>query len=288
MTAVRNLINFLFRYSAWILFIVYTVASCVLLFRNNPYQHHVFLTSANSVTSGIYSASSAVTSYFNLKGINEDLQRRNADLELEILNLKRTLSAYREKEYADSVPVDSSLQRYSFITAHVINNSISRSHNYITLNKGELDGLRPEMGVVDQNGVVGIVNIVGAHSARVISLLNPHLRLSCKVKGHNHVGSLVWQGADYTSAILEELPRHAEFSNGDTIVTSGYSTVFPEGVPVGVVESGMKDHDENFYALKVKLFTDFSTLSTVRVIKDSMTDEIKSIENSEVKPAKKS
>lgn len=283
----RNLINFLFRYSAWILFIIYTVASCVLLFRNSPYQHHVFLTSANSVVSGVYSASSSVTAYFNLKGINEDLQRRNTDLELEVLNLKRTIDFYREKEYADSVPVDSSLQRYTFITAHVINNTITKSHNYITLNKGTEDGLRPEMGVVDQNGVVGIVNVVGPHSARVISLLNPFLRLSCKVKGHNHVGSLVWQGNDYTYAILEELPRHAEFQNGDTIVTSGYSTVFPEGVPVGVVEEGMKEHDENFYALKVRLFTDFATLSTVRVIRDEMTDEINDLEKNTIQPTKK-
>ena len=283
----RNLINFLFRYSAWILFIIYTVASCVLLFRNSPYQHHVFLTSANSVVSGVYSASSSVTAYFNLKGINEDLQRRNTDLELEVLNLKRTIDFFREKEYADSVPVDSSLQRYSFITAHVINNTITKSHNYITLNKGTEDGLRPEMGVVDQNGVVGIVNVVGPHSARVISLLNPFLRLSCKVKGHNHVGSLVWQGNDYTYAILEELPRHAEFQNGDTIVTSGYSTVFPEGVPVGVVEEGMKEHDENFYALKVRLFTDFATLSTVRVIRDEMTDEINDLEKNTIQPTKK-
>ncbi len=283
----RNLINFLFRYSAWILFIIYTVASCVLLFRNSPYQHHVFLTSANSVVSGVYSASSSVTAYFNLKGINEDLQRRNTDLELEVLNLKRTIDFYREKEYADSVPVDSSLQRYSFITAHVINNTITKSHNYITLNKGTEDGLRPEMGVVDQNGVVGIVNVVGPHSARVISLLNPFLRLSCKVKGHNHVGSLVWQGNDYTYAILEELPRHAEFQNGDTIVTSGYSTVFPEGVPVGVVEEGMKEYDENFYALKVRLFTDFATLSTVRVIRDEMTDEINDLEKNTIQPTKK-
>ncbi len=283
----RNLINFLFRYSAWILFIIYTVASCVLLFRNSPYQHHVFLTSANSIVSGVYSASSSVTAYFNLKGINEDLQRRNTDLELEVLNLKRTIDFYREKEYADSVPVDSSLQRYSFITAQVINNTITKSHNYITLNKGTEDGLRPEMGVVDQNGVVGIVNVVGPHSARVISLLNPFLRLSCKVKGHNHVGSLVWQGNDYTYAILEELPRHAEFQNGDTIVTSGYSTVFPEGVPVGVVEEGMKEHDENFYALKVRLFTDFATLSTVRVIRDEMTDEINDLEKNTIQPTKK-
>ncbi|MDE6650935.1 MAG: rod shape-determining protein MreC, partial [Paramuribaculum sp.] len=163
----------------------------------------------------------------------------------------------------------------------------NKTHNYITLNKGELDGVKPEMGVVDQNGVVGIVNLTAPHSARVISLLNPNFRLSCKVKGHNHVGSLVWDGSDYTTAILEELPKHAEFQEGDTIITSGYSTVFPEGVPVGVVIKGMRDHDENFYTLKVKLFTDFPNLSTVRVIGDSMKEEIDNLEKSSIQPKKK-
>ncbi|MDE6048927.1 MAG: rod shape-determining protein MreC [Paramuribaculum sp.] len=283
----RNLINFFFRYSAWILFIIYVVASCFLLFRNNPYQQHVYLTSANTVSAGVYSASASLTAYFNLKDINEDLQRRNADLELELLNMRGTLAAYKEKDYDNTVKPDTTLARYSYVIAHVINNSVNKSHNYITLNKGELDGVKPEMGVVDQNGIVGIVNLTGPHSARVISLLNPNLRLSCKVKGHNHVGSLVWEGGDYTSAILEELPKHAEFEEGDTIITSGYSTVFPEGVPVGVVTKGMRDHDENFYTLKVRLFTDFSTLSTVRIIGDSMKEEIDSLERTSIEPNKK-
>lgn len=283
----RNLINFFFRYSAWILFIIYVVLACVLLFRNNPYQQHIYLTSANAVSSKVYSTSASLTAYFNLKEINEDLHRRNADLEMEILKLRQTLSSYREKEFDSTNPSDSSLSRYSYVIAQVINNSVNKSHNYITLNKGELDGIKPEMGVVDQNGVVGIVNLTGPHSARVISLLNPNLRLSCKVKGHNHVGSLVWEGGDYTTAILEELPKHAEFNIGDTIITSGYSTVFPEGVPVGVVEKGMRDHDENFYTLKVKLFTDFPTLSIVRVIGDSIKEEIDALEKSTLIPTKK-
>ena len=134
------------------------------------------------------------------------------------------------------------------------------------------------MGVVDRNGIVGIVNVVGPHSARIISFLNSNLRISCKVKGYEQVGSLVWDGKKPDEAILEELPRHAVFNPGDTIVTSGYSTVFPEGVPVGVVLKNLEDYDENFFALRVKLFTDFSTLSTVRIIADNMKEELQRTE----------
>lgn len=274
----RNLLNFLLKYSAWILFALYVTASCVLLFQHNPYQHHVWLTSANMVSAGMYEVASNVTSYFSLRDINEDLQRRNSSLELEVISLRRQLIQLREEIAADTVKLDSALSRYSFILAHVINNSINRPHNYITIEKGALDGIEPEMGVVDQNGVVGIVNVVGPHSSRVISLLNPNLRLSCKLKGQDYVGSLVWDGVKSTEAVLEELPRHGKFHKGDTIVTSGFSTVFPEGVPVGTVIGSHNDHDENFYSLRIKLFTDFSTLSTVRVISDGMKEELLEVE----------
>lgn len=249
-----------------------------MLFSTNPFQHHVYLSSANIVSSGVYRAANSVTSYFSLRDINEDLQRRNSDLELEIYHLKDVIRNYQEQVHADTMTVDSALTRYHFLIAHVINNSINRSHNYITIEKGRLDGVEPEMGVIDQNGIVGIVNVVGDHTARLISVLNPYLRLSCKVKGEQQVGSLVWDGKNPGEAILEELPKHAKFIKGDTIVTSGYSSVFPEGVPVGTILSGTRDREDNFYTLRVKLFTDFSTLSTVRVIRDNMKEELTTVE----------
>lgn len=273
-----ELLKFFVKYSSWFLFALYIVAGCVLLFSTNPFQHHVYLSSANIVSSGVYRAANSVTSYFSLRDINEDLQRRNSDLELEIYHLKDVIRNYQEQVHADTMTVDSALTRYHFLIAHVINNSINRSHNYITIEKGRLDGVEPEMGVIDQNGIVGIVNVVGDHTARLISVLNPYLRLSCKVKGEQQVGSLVWDGKNPGEAILEELPKHAKFIKGDTIVTSGYSSVLPEGVPVGTILSGTRDREDNFYTLRVKLFTDFSTLSTVRVIRDNMKEELTTVE----------
>ena len=269
--------DFLLKNSRWFLFVIYVVASCAMLFDTNPYQHYVWMTSAGRVSSAVYGAGANVTSYFHLHDINEDLQRRTADLELEVIGLRHQLRALNEQVYADSLANAPVKQPFDFIIAHVISNSVSRTHNYITIEKGRLDSIRPEMGVVDQNGVVGIVNVVGDHSARVISLLNPKMRLSCKVKGRDYFGSLVWDGRTPTEAVLEEMPRHEKFRKGDTIVTSGYSAVFPEGIPVGTIISHEKEHDDNFYALRIKLLTDFTTLSTVRVISNAMRAELDAI-----------
>lgn len=275
----HNLLAFFVKTGTWILFGFYVVVSCVLLFTRNPYHHYVYLTSANSAVSAVYEAASNVTSYFNLRSINNDLLHRNSELEMEVLGLKQQLRRLSEDVVSDTFMVDSLPKRYHFIMAHVINNSVTRINNYLTIEKGSLDGIEPEMGVVDVNGVVGIVNKVGPHSARVISVLNPNWRLSCKVKSTGHIGSLVWDGKDSRDALLEELPQHAVYEVGDTIVTSGHSSAFPEGVPVGTVVESMGHKDDNFRTLRIRLFTDFSTLRTVRVVKDAMRDELIEVES---------
>ena len=283
----RELFDFFIRNSKWFVYAFFVVASCMLLFQGNPYQHHVMLTSANAVTATVYEAGNNVTSYFNLRETNEDLNRRNAFLEKEVINLREKLQRYAESEFADTLVTDDSADHFDFIVAHVINNSISRPYNYITLDKGSKDGVKPELGVIDQNGVVGIVSAVGPRSARVISLLNPNLRLSCKIKNSEHFGSLVWGGNDPTTALLEELPRHTVYSPGDTIVTSGYSAVFPPGLPVGVVLDDGLNHNENFFTLKVKLFADFTTLSNVQIVMNNFAEEIAETEQSDASSDKK-
>lgn len=278
----RNLLNFFLRYSSWFVFLFYALLSCYLLFTRNPYQHHVYLTSANAVASGIYEVTGNVTSYVGLRDINDDLQRRNAALEAEVVMLRTQNKHLRQDILQDSLRSLDSVGRFEFVIASVINNSVIRSYNYITIDKGTADGLAPEMGVMDQNGVVGVTNVVGKHHSRIISLLNPNFRLSCKLRGNSAFGSLVWDGRNPSEALLEELPKQVRFHKGDTIITSGYSAMFPEGIPVGTVIGSTRGEDDNFHTLRIRLLTDFTTLSTVKVISNRDIVDIKEVEAEEV------
>lgn len=282
-----ELIGFLIRHSKWFVFTFYVVISCMLLFKNDPYRQHVYITSAGRLASTAYKGANNVTSYFNLHEINEDLNRRNAQLQAEIESLKEEIQDLHEMGYNDTLVPDLGVPHFEFIVAHVISNSISHPYNYLTINKGSADGVRPELGVIDQNGVVGIVSNTGPHSARVISLLNPHFRLSCKIKSSDYFGSLVWTGGNPTEASLEELPRHTVFKQGDTIVTSGYSAVFPAGLPVGVVLDEDTDKSSDFFTLRVGLFADFTTLSNVQIVVNNRAEELKKLKAGEENDAKK-
>lgn len=279
----RNLISFIIRHFAWLTFTFFVILSLMLLFRYNAYQKYIFLTSANSASYAIHSVKNGITSYINLKDTNSDLLIRNAELENRIIALENKLSDYQLRLYADSIPDEELIPGFNYIVAEVINNSISKPYNYILLNKGRADGIEPEMGIVDHNGVIGIIDVVGEHASRAISLLNPKFRLSCKVKDHDFFGSLVWGGSDPSTVLLEEMPRHVDFETGDTIVTSGYSAVFPEGLLVGTIIDTEKDKNDNFLSFKVKLFTDFSQLNIVRVLKNEKFVEISELNNDKAK-----
>ena len=269
----RNMLNFLMKYSTWFVFAFYVLVSLILLFSFNTYQGAVYLTSANAVTGSVNEATSEITGYFNLRKINESLQASNAALENKVLNLTNEIN-HLKTLVDDSVRYAGLPPRFDYVTAAVINNSTRRPRNYFTINKGRADGIAPGMGVVDQNGVVGIVNVCGNHTSRVISVLTKDQPFSVKIKGTQFVGSLAWKENDAQSAWVEEIPRHARYRIGDTIVTSGFSTAFPEGIPVGTVMAQVKSGDSNFFTLKVHLSSDFNHLSTVRVIKDSLKPEL--------------
>ncbi|MDE6696331.1 MAG: rod shape-determining protein MreC [Muribaculaceae bacterium] len=271
----RNLLNFLIKYSTWFVFTFYVLISCILLVKTSKDHYSVYLSSANAIGGTIYSTTSEISNYFNLVSVNKSLQESNARLENEVLNLRQLLSQY-EVAAQDSSDLEIN-KRFDYIGASVINNSTRHPRNHFTIDKGADDGIVPGMGVVDQSGVVGMVDVTGNRTARVISLLNRNQHFSVKVKDTPYVGSLTWRGDDPTVAYMEEVPRHAKFHIGDTVVTSGFSTTFPEGINIGTVMGKVKTNDDTFLVLKIHLASNFNTLGTVRVIKDALKHELDSI-----------
>ena len=272
----RNLLNFIIKYSTWFVFTFYVLISCILLVKSSDDHFSVYMSSANAIGGTIYRVSSEVNDYFGLLAVNQRLQESNAKLENEVLNLREQLAQYKVLAQ-DTASVRADAPRFGYIGASVINNSTRHPRNHFTINRGSDDGVMPGMGVVDQSGVVGIVDVTGSRTSRVISLLNQNQHFSAKVKNSPYVGSLTWRGEDPSVAFLEEVPRHAKFHIGDTIVTSGFSTTFPEGIDIGTVMGKVKTSDDTFLVLKIRLASNFKTLGTVRVIKDALKQELDSI-----------
>lgn len=274
----KNLLNFLIKYNYWFLFILLEVISFTLLFRFNHYQGSAFFTSGNKVVGKVYEMSGGITSYFHLKAVNECLLDKNVNLEQQVVALERKLyelqiDSASVKQIGDSIITD-----YHITKANVINNSINKLNNYITLDKGYADGVHTEMGVLDGNGVVGIIYMTSPHYSVAISVLNSKSSINCKIKGSDYFGYLKWEGRDSQYAYIKDLPRHAEFALGDTVVTNGYSSVFPSGVMIGTIDNMSDSHDGLSYLLRVKLAVDFGKIDGVRIISHQTYEEQKELE----------
>lgn len=265
----KNLLAFITRYYHWLMLLILEVASGVLLFKYNSYQSSVWFTSANAVVGKIYEWDGAVRSFFSLARVNEELTLRNFYLERQVTQLRRlygdltadtTILERQELEF---------LSRYELVPAKVVSNSVNKSDNLITIDKGSNDGVEKDMGVACGNGVVGVVYLVSSHYSVVIPVLNvPSSRISCAIRGRGYFGYLQWYGGDPTVAYVEDIPRHARFKRGDWVETSGYSSIFPQGVLVGKIEKIYNSTDGLSYRLKVRLSTDFACLRDVYVISD--------------------
>jgi rod shape-determining protein MreC len=265
----RNLLDFLAKYHHWFLFLFLEVTSGVLLFNYNSYQGSVWLSSANVVVGKIYEWESKTASFFTLTKANEELAIRNFYLERQVDQLRRL---YAEATRDTTTTERSELQflsQYQLIPAKVVDNSLNKLENLMTIDKGRADGVEVDMGVACGNGVVGVVYLVGDHYSVVIPVLNASSsRISCAIRDRGYFGYLHWYGGDPTVAYVEDIPRHAKFRLGEWVVTSGFSSIFPSGVLVGKIEQAYNSSDGLSYKLKVQLSTDFSCVRDVVVISD--------------------
>ena len=272
-SGMRNLLDFLAKYSYWLLFVLLEAISFVLLFRFNSYQGSVWFSSANIVAGKIYDTSSKIESYFQLSKINEQLTQRNLYLEQRLAKLERDLGDSAADTAMNKSLLLQSLHPYRLIPAKVVGMSWNRRDNLLTINKGEADGVKKDMGVVCGTGVVGIVYLTSAHYAIVIPVLNSQSNISCIIQGRGYFGYLHWTGGNISQAYVDDVPRHAHFKLYENVVTSGYSSVFPAGVMVGKILHVYNSTDQMSYRLKVELATDFGKLRDVCVIDNTALSE---------------
>ena len=269
----NNLLAFLAKHNHWLLFVVMEVMSLALLFQFNSYQGSVWFTSANVVTGKFYEINSSVESFISMGKLNEQLTMRNVYLERQVKHLSEMLERGKSDSTLQLSTQVQLLSQYKLIPAKVVSNSINKPDNLITIDKGSLDGIRPDMGVVSGNGIVGVVYLVSPHYSMIIPVLNSHSNISVMIENRGYFGVLHWEGGNSKMAFVDDIPRHARFNGGDNIVTSGYSALFPPGILVGKVRRTYNSPDGMSYRLRINLATDFSNLRDVCVINDAKLQE---------------
>lgn len=262
----RNLLQFIIRNHLFFIFLLMEMVSFALIFRYNRFHRAGGLNFASTVQGITYSKVVRFQEYIDLRKTNQELINENS-------LLHNQLDHYKQLVTNTSVLSSTSPGRkYTYMPAKIINNSVNKQYNYLTLNRGKNHGVRPEMAVISSEGIVGMVYATSGNFSTVISLLNRDFRLSAKIKKNDYFGSLSWDGIHPDMAVLNEIPYHVDIQKGDTIVTSGYSTIFPEGILVGTVESYQVE-ESNFFRIEVELSVDFNQLNWVYIIRNLLSDE---------------
>ncbi len=260
------------KYSHIALFIFCEIVAFVLIINFNHKQRDIFMHSSSLLSGKMLETRTDLTDFVTLKTANEDLQDENAKLLQKLIATPATV---------DSSQVNDSLLTYKVIPAKVINNSIMSLRNHMTIEAGTNKSITPSMGVISADGVVGVVKKVGKNYATILSLLHVDTRISASIKGDNFFGTLSWNGALYSELSLSDIPTHARIAKGDSIVTNGYSTIFPKGIDIGVVKEYSVNKNGAFYDVTVTPSVDFTNLDHVYLLKGTFAEELISLSEDE-------
>ena len=269
----RNLFILIYKFHFFILFLLLEGFCTFLIVQNNNYQRASFVNSSNVMVGEIYTVVGNFTSYMNLRSVNKNLSDENARLRMMIGDTS-ILSNSQKTIIKDSIYH----QQYQYIPAEIINNSVNRRSNYLTLNKGKLDGVNKEMGVITGNGVVGKVKFLSDHFCVVMSFLHKDTKVSARIKKNKYFGSLVWDGGSSNFATLNEIGTHVPIAIGDTIVTSSFSPLYPEGVPLGTITHFELKPGQNDYIIKIRLIIDFSNITYCYIVNNILKEEQQKLE----------
>lgn len=261
----QQIFRFIEKYRYFLLFAFLEFIALFFTIQSHSYHRSKFVNSANNFTGGLYKQVHAIDEFFRLKDENDRLAKENARLKNSIAQSNFVNdSAYYKRGY-------------QYIPAKVYNNNYTKRNNYLTISKGSLDSIGPEMAVVNSRGIIGITKSVSKNFATVISVLNESAIINAKIKKNNFYGSLSWNGKDYKTVQLNDLPRETQISIGDTITTGGRSTIFPEGILIGTV-ANIEISNKVIQQVDVTLFNNMSSLNNIQVIKNKFKKEIEELE----------
>ncbi len=264
----RQLFNFLLKYYFFILFVVLEVFAFIMIANNNYYQEGRMLNTANQLTGSVYQYYNNIFDYFNLKETNRQLAAENAILHAQIDNsfVKITNKIFSKGDTTYK-------QQYQYVDAKIISSSTGKRNNYLMLNKGFEQGIRNDMAVISPTGIVGIVNGVSNNYCSVMSVLHSEIKITAKVKKNNYLGTVVWEGGSYKTGTLVDIPSHVVINKGDTIITSGHSLDFPEGIPIGTIADYRVNQGDNTYRISINFLADYKKLDYVYVIRNLFKEE---------------
>jgi len=268
----QQIFNFILKNSNRLLFLLLLILSLSLTIQSHSYHKSKVISSANFFTGGIYEKLNNVDEYFGLRKQNEELAMENARLKSLLFNIKDTTKLPQ----FDSIK---GVKRTDIIVSKVIRNTFTTLENYITINNGSASGIKPNMGVINSAGIVGIIDNTSKNYSTIISLLNVNIKINAKIKKSNHFGTLSWNGKSTGFAQLTDVPRLAGVRKGDTIVTGSESRVFPENIGIGTIDKVYIEKETNYYTLDIKLFNDMTNLGHVYIIKQKDAEEIENLEN---------
>ena len=267
----QQIFNFIFKNSTRLLFLLLLCISFLLTIQSHSFHRSKIISSANFLSGGVYQQINDVSEYLNLRTENEALALENARLKSILFNTKDT-SFLKRMDSIKGIPAD------DILVSKVIHNSYNVHENFLTLNSGSNDGVKQDMGVINDLGIVGIVDNTSPKFATVVSILNVKSQINAKIKKSNHFGSLVWNGKSTGFVQLIDVPRLASVRKGDTIVTGGQSVIFPENINIGTINKIYIDNKTNYYTLDIKLFNDMTNLGHVYIIKSKNREELNNLE----------
>ncbi|MCV9929388.1 rod shape-determining protein MreC [Flavobacterium sp. LS1R49] len=270
----QQIFNFIIRNSNRLLFLLLLGISLGLSIQSHSFHRSRVISSANFLSGGVYEKISRVNEYLNLRKENDELVLENARLKSLLFNAEDTVKLPLPDTIKGVKPAD-------IIVSKVIHNSYNVHENYITINSGSNEGVKPDMGVINSLGIIGIVDNTSPRYATVVSILNIKSQINAKIKKSNHFGSLIWDGKSTGFVQLIDVPRLASVRKGDTIVTGGQSVIFPENIGIGTIDKIFTSKETNYYTINVKLFNDMTNLGHVYVIKSRDREELIKLEKRE-------